>query len=263
MGRGRRTPERTPCQRSRSVGLGTRAALPPWVSLAPQPHRPRERLLAHGVQALADSDLLALVLGSGVRGRSAEALSAQLLSHMGGIGMLSRARVAELRAVAGIGSARAARVVAAFELGDRARRSERDSSPVVRGPQDVHESVRSRLIWLEQEVFLVLALDARNHVLDEIEVARGTLAGVEVHPREVFRPLIRRAAYSCVVVHNHPSGDPTPSQEDVDLTLRLAEAGAILGIAVLDHVVVARSGFVSLSDVLGGEGLHRDPGAEQ
>lgn len=152
----------------------------------------------------------------------------------------------------GIGAARAARVTAAFELGRRAIEvaSHRDT---VGHPDDVYRAVAPRLAGLTQEVFLVLGVDIRNGLLDIVEVARGTVAGVEVHPREVFRPLIRMAAAGAVVVHNHPSGDPTPSLEDVELTRRLREAGSLLGIPVIDHVVIGDRAYRSIVEWMGPE----------
>lgn len=217
--------------------------------------RPREELMTYGARQVSTLRLLSIVLGSGGPGRPVHALAASLLGEAGGIVPLSQAGVAELCAHDGIGEALATRLVASFQLGHRVLEASFPSTAVLRGPEDIYTRLRSRLVCLDQEVFVVLALDVRGRVLDEIEVARGTLSGVEVHPREVFRPLIRRSAYACVVAHNHPSGDPTPSVEDQVLTRRLYEVGRLVGIELLDHVVVAATGYSSMADLLHGEPL--------
>lgn len=217
--------------------------------MTPIHDRPRERILVYGADGASAADLLAVVLGTGTRNVSAEALAQRLLDHVGGVGRLARAPARELVAVAGIGEARAVRVVAAFELGRRGLASAR-AGDAVREAEDVYQRLRPRLAGLTQEVFVVVALDIRNQVIAELEVARGCLTGVEVHPREVFRPLVRLGAAACVVAHNHPSGDPTPSREDILLTEQLRAVGELIGIPLLDHVVVGADGFRSLFELV-------------
>ncbi len=195
-------------------------------------------------------ELLAVLLGTGSRGRTALALAHDLVTRTGGLAGLSSADPDELTAVPGIGTARAARLSAAFQLGLRAADAQSPEPESIHGAEHVYRRLRGRLAELPQELFIALALDARNAVVAELEVARGTLTGVEVHPRELFRPLIRLAAAAVVVVHNHPSGDPTPSPEDIELTQRLAAVGQLVGIPVLDHVVIARRGYRSLAEHL-------------
>jgi DNA repair protein RadC len=209
--------------------------------------RPRERLIAYGGERVTTEELLALVLGTGTRGRPATTVAADLLRATGGLPSLARAAPRELCAVPGVGAARASRVIAAFHLGRRALEATQPGQPI-RSAEEVYERLRTRMSGLTQEIFVVLALDIRNVVLDEIEVARGCLTGVEVHPREVFRPLIRQAAAAAVVAHNHPSGDPSPSPEDIALTHRLREVGDLVGIPLLDHVVIGSRGFVSIAE---------------
>jgi DNA repair protein RadC len=186
-----------------------------------------------------------------------------LLRETGGLVDLARANPRELARIHGIGTARAARLVAAFQLGKRALADQPDSKIIVKEAADVFRHLRPRLQGLAQEVFLVLALDARNVIMDEIEVARGSLTGVDVHPREVFRPLVRQAAAAAVVAHNHPSGDSQPSEEDIGLTHRLRVAGEILGIPILDHVIVAGEDFSSVAEVMGLECEHGWPVPEE
>jgi DNA repair protein RadC len=214
--------------------------------------RPRERLWRRGCTTSSDEELLAVLLGTGVRGHPALAVAADLLRATGGFGVLARASPRELAQITGIGAERAARIAAAFELGRRAVEHVQHRHNLSR-PDDVFHHVAPRLAGLAQEVFLVIGIDVRNALLEVVEVARGSVSGVEVHPREVFRPLVRMAAAAAVVVHNHPSGDPTPSQEDLDLTRRLREVGALVGIPILDHVVVGSQGFRSIAEWLGTE----------
>lgn len=222
------------------------------VSSTVERERPRERLLERGAEALASSELLAVVLGTGVAGRTAAQLGTCLLEHAGSLAALSRAGARELATVHGIGIARATRLAAAFQLGQRAIA---DPLPdlLVRGPHDIYRYLQPRLRGLLQEVFIVIALDARNAIVSHVEIARGSLTAVDVHPREVFRPLIRLAAAGAVVAHNHPSGDPGPSPEDVALTRRLRRAGVLLGIPLLDHVVIGAQGYASIGDLVGAE----------
>lgn len=215
------------------------------------PDLPRERLMAYGGQGVSTAELLAVILGTGTRGRSATTLAQHILLTVGGIVQLARATPGELVDMPGIGVARAARIAAAFHLGRRAMEATLPPADFMHDPKSLYERLRLRLSGLSQEIFLVVALDSRNAVIDEIEVARGCLTGVEVHPREVFRPLIRRAAAAAVVAHNHPSGDLRPSDEDASLTYRLHAAGQIVGIPVLDHVVIGATGYLSLFDELG------------
>jgi DNA repair protein RadC len=212
--------------------------------------RPRERLWRRGVHTIGDGELLAILLGTGVRGRPVEVLASTLLDATGGVAPLSRASPRELAQVLGIGVARAARITAAFELGRRALETEHRRDTLVR-PEDVYRCVAPRLAGLQQEVFLAIGLDVRNGLLDVVEVARGSVASVDVHPREVFRPLVRMAAAGTVVVHNHPSGDPTPSFEDVELTRRLRGAGEVIGIPLVDHVIVTDRQFRSVAEWIG------------
>jgi DNA repair protein RadC len=212
--------------------------------------RPRERMWQRGAHALADEDLIAAVLGTGVRSRSARAIAAALVEAAGGLAALSRASPRELAQVVGIGEAAAARIAAAFELGRRAVESAPHLQRLL-GPDDLARRLRPRVAGLQQEVFFAVGIDVRNRVLDIVEVARGTVHGVEVHPREVFRPLLRMAAAGGIVAHNHPSGDPSPSLEDVALTRRLREVGRIVGIPIVDHVIVGATASCSIAEELG------------
>lgn len=210
--------------------------------------RPRERLDRFGPEALSDAELLALVLRTGGLGRDAFDVARDLLDGHGGLRGLGRAAPRDLRGVRGVGPAKCASLLAALEIGRRVASRSLSPGEPIRSPLDLYHHFRTRLRDAAHEQFLVVLLDGRHRVLRSEPVSRGTLTASLVHPREVFRPAIRDAAAAVVLVHNHPSGDPTPSREDREITARLVRAGEILGIRVLDHVVVAEGGYRSLRE---------------
>jgi DNA repair protein RadC len=212
--------------------------------------RPRERLWQRGLAAVGDEELLAIVIGNGTKDRPVATVAAELVHTTGGMVAVSRASPRELAQVSGVGAANAARIAAAFELGRRAIESEARRE-ILSHAEDVYRIVEPRVAGLQQELFLAIGVDIRNGLLDVVEVARGSVYGVDVHPREVFRPLLRMAAAGAVLVHNHPSGDPSPSPEDVALTRRLRAVGDLIGIPVVDHVVIGSHGFRSVMEWLG------------
>ena len=205
----------------------------------------RERLLSRGAEALDDAELLALLLRTGTRGRPVHAIARELLGDEGLLGV-ARRLPAELVRHPGVGPAKAASVIAALEVGRRLAERRLENGDVIRGPEDVFRHFHARLRHLPHEQFHLLLLDGRHRVLRDIMASRGTLTASLVHPREVFRPALREGAAALVVVHNHPSGDPGPSHEDREVTRRLVQAGALLGVPLLDHVVVAERGWMSL-----------------
>ncbi|MEB2344098.1 MAG: DNA repair protein RadC [Deltaproteobacteria bacterium] len=209
---------------------------------------PRERLAALGPEALSDAELIALLLRTGDGRRDALALGARLLQRYGGLAGLAVGSASELAREEGMGPAKSATLVAALELGRRIAARRLRSGEPVRGPADVFRHFHARLRDARCERFLLLLLDGRHRMLREVAISQGTLTASLVHPREVFRPALREAAAAVVLVHNHPSGDPTPSREDQEITRRLAEAGDLLGIPVVDHVVVAERGYASLRE---------------
>ena len=213
--------------------------------------RPRERLWRCGAHALGDAELISVVLGTGVRDCPALELAGALVRAVGGISPLSRASPHELAQFNGIGPARGARLSASFELGRRAVEVVQHRR-TLNSAGDVYRCVASRLAGVSQELFFVIGVDVRNGVLDVVEVARGGIAHVEVHPREVFRPLVRMAAAGGLLVHNHPSGDPVPSPQDCAMTLRLREVGRLLGIPIVDHVVIGGRSYRSIAEWMGG-----------
>jgi DNA repair protein RadC len=223
-----------------------RVSMPVLLALAPE-DRPRERLLARGPSAVSDAELLAVLLGSGRQGQNVVEIAHELLARSGDLRALADSPESELRSLPGVGPARAAILQAAVELGRRVTGCRPERGRFLGNAADVWTHYRARLESSPVEEFWMLALDARHRVLQETCVARGSLTGVEVHPRDVFRSLIRCGAASVVFCHNHPSGDPSPSRQDLELTSRLRQVGELCGIAVLDHVIVANDGFVSLA----------------
>jgi DNA repair protein RadC len=224
---------------------------PPLAGELPSPPLlARERLWQFGSDRVSDDELVAILLGTGMRGRSVWEVAADVMRNAGGLSALSRATPQELIHTSGMGACRAVRVVAAFELGRRALFQQAHAQPI-RGPEDIARMLMRRFSGMAQECFIVIGVDVRNQLVAEVEVARGTLVAVEVHPREVFRPLIRMSAAGAIVAHNHPSGDPTPSSEDLELTRRLREVGEMIGIPIIDHVVVAGSRFRSINEWVG------------
>lgn len=215
----------------------------------PLPERPRERLRMVGAGALASRELLAILVGSGTGGRSAVDVASELLrTSDGSLRRLAGHAPADLQATAGIGPAVAARIAAALELGRRLGRESAEERPRIRGPADVHDLCAPTMRDLKQEEFHVLLLTTQHAVSRQIVVTRGVLDASVVHPREVFRTAISECAAAVILVHNHPSGDPTPSPEDREVTRQLVEAGRLVGIPVLDHVVVGDDRYLSFSE---------------
>ncbi len=213
----------------------------------PVSERPRERLQKLGVAALSAQELLALILGRGIAGESVMVTAQRLLSQFGSLKGTASASVEELSQVRGIGTAKAAQIKAAFELANRLEGyAEAGQKPVVKTPEDVAGLVRGRLKDKRKEHFLALLLDTRSQVIKVAEISVGSLDTSIVHPREVFQEAISASAASVIFVHNHPSGDTTPSEDDIGLTKRLAEAGEIVGIDVLDHVIIGAKSYLSL-----------------
>jgi DNA repair protein RadC len=220
----------------------------PAISEWPEAERPRERLYWRGGEALADAELLAIQLGSGVRGRTAVDLAREMLVEYGSLSGLSGRDVGELARIKGVGRAKAIRLAAAFELTRRLRARVPAARTVLSSPTDVYTAFGPLMEELGREVFRVALLDAQNGLLRDVIVSEGTLSASLVHPREVFKPAILEPAASVILLHNHPSGDPTPSREDVRLTRQLAECAKLLDLRIHDHVIIGRGHFTSLAE---------------
>ncbi|MBI5542761.1 MAG: DNA repair protein RadC [Deltaproteobacteria bacterium] len=213
----------------------------------PSYERPRERLLSQGGGALSDAELLATLLGSGTRGTSALDVARELMATYGDLPALGRAEIADLARLRGVGKAKACAVAAALEIGRRAQKPRRER-PAMRVSADVFAFYGPRMAHLTREVFHVMCLDTKNRLLRDARVVEGGLSSCSVLPREVYAPALREGAAAVVFVHNHPSGDPAPSPDDLSLTTRLKQAGKVLGINPLDHVIIGEGRYVSLVD---------------
>ena len=213
----------------------------------PRSERPRERLLKLGSESLSAQEILALILGRGTKGESVMVTSQKLLSRFGSLKGVANASVEELREIRGIGLAKAAQIKAALELSKRLEADVSEKSrPILKSPEDVAALVRSQLKGKKREHFLVACLDTRNRLINCRPVSVGSLDTSIVHPREAFKEAVSCSAAAVIFVHNHPSGDPEPSREDIELTRRLAKAGEIIGIDVLDHIIVCDESYLSL-----------------
>lgn len=213
----------------------------------PEEERPRERLVQFGEQALSAQELLQLILGRGVAGESVAVMAQKLLSRFGNLQQLSEASIEELSSIKGIGLAKAAQIKAAFEIGRRlSTQAPAYKSKELTNPEKVYRLIKSKLKDYHREHFYIIALNSRNHSIAEVSV--GSLNASVVHPREVFAEAIKSKAASVVFAHNHPSGDPEPSEDDLVITKKLVESGKILGIGVVDHIIVAKDKFFSFKN---------------
>ncbi len=210
--------------------------------------RPRERLLHAGPRALNNAELLAIVLRTGRPGENVVHLAQRLLTTFGGLGGLVRATTEELCQVPGLGQAKATQVKAALELGRRLLVEAPRERPTITTPEDAANLVLADMGWLEHEELRVMLLDTRNRVQRVLTLYQGNVNTTVVRIGEIFRAAVRDNSSGLILVHNHPSGDPSPSPEDVRITAKVVEAGALLGIQVLDHLVIGRNRFVSLKE---------------
>lgn len=223
-----------------------RAEYRPTIREMPSEVRPRERLKQSGPGALSNGELLAILLRVGVQGENVLELSGRLLTQWGGLAGLARVSFAELCAAHGMGEAKACQVKAALELGVRLAAALPEERPEINRPDDVANLLKTEMSLLEQESLRVVLLNTKNRVMGIREVYRGNVNSAQVRPAEVFRDAVRENCLSLVVVHNHPSGDPTPSSDDVAVTRDLIAAGRLLDIELLDHLVIAGGAFVSM-----------------
>ncbi|EGQ22620.1 RadC family protein [Sporosarcina newyorkensis] len=210
--------------------------------------RPRERLIREGAGSLSNQELMAILLRSGTRSESVLVLANRVLSTLDRLQDLKELTVEEMTEIKGIGEAKAVQLLAAAELGKRLYRTAPQDRYKIRSPEDAANYLMTDMSSLNQEHFVALFLNVKNEVLHKQTIFIGSLNSSIVHPREVFREAFKRSAASMIISHNHPSGDTTPSREDIEVTKRLMEAGAIMGIDVLDHIIIGDQKFISLKD---------------
>ncbi len=211
----------------------------------PEDERPRERLLKEGTDALAISELLAILLGTGTKGKSVIQLAQEILIRFRGIDGLLDASIPELMEIKGIGKAKAILLKAAFGI---ARKASRKQLGLIESSIQAYEMVKNEISHYKQEVLIVILRDVRGRAIHQEKVSVGTLSEVLVHPREVFYPAVRYKAHSLIIAHNHPSGDPTPSNVDLELTRLLMHSSRVMGIGLDDHLIIGSDSFVSLKE---------------
>jgi len=214
----------------------------------PEDIRPRERLLQKGAVALNSSELLAILLGTGNKKETAVDMANRLLHHCGGLKALANISIEELSSFKGIGLAKSAQIKAAIELGHRIYKEVNIAKPKITNPLDVVDLVMD-MQFLEKEHFRLISLNTKNHVVGIDDIFIGSLNSSIVHPREVFKKALEKNAASVILVHNHPSGDPEPSRDDIQATGRLVKAGEILGVEVLDHIIIGTNRYKSLKEL--------------
>ncbi len=216
----------------------------------PEEDRPREKLLDKGAEALTDAELLAIILrtGNASTGESALDHARLLLKQFGSLKGIDGAPIGELKAIKGIGPAKMAQLKAGLEIGRRLGQIKWEAGRSLRSSEDVFRHFRERLEKEKREIFYVVLLTNKNRKIREVKVSEGSLTASLVHPREVYNPVIRESAAAVIFVHNHPSGDPAPSPEDLEITRRLKKVGEVMGIRVLDHVVIGHDRYFSFSD---------------
>ncbi len=210
--------------------------------------KPREKFLSKGGDNLSDAELLSIFIRTGTRDKTAFDLGKELANKFGNLRGLSQASINEIAAIKGIGDSKAVTIKAALELGLRLANTKSFIGNKFKRSSDVFDYFRYRFRDKKQEHFTILLLDNKNKILKETLVSKGTLSSSVVHPREVFNPAIKESAASMILVHNHPSGEPTPSKDDIDLTKRLIETGKVVGIRVLDHIIIGNDCYLSMAD---------------
>ena len=214
----------------------------------PVEERPRERLIRHGAERLANKELLAILLRTGNRRESALALAERLLARFGSLPELATTSYEELLTVNGIGPAKATDIIAAFELARRLGESHMEFQGVVNNPKDAAQLVLGELSRADKEHFMIIMLNTKHRVIAKKVISIGHLQASLVHPREMFKEAIRRSSAAVILVHNHPSGDLTPSRDDIATTERLKEVGDMIGIDVLDHIIIGDNRYLSFRE---------------
>lgn len=212
----------------------------------PEDERPRERLLKKGADIMSDAQLIAIILRTGGHGKSAMDMAMELIEKFGSLKKMEQASLSEICSLKGIGRAKAAQLRASLELGKRLLNDTGGKGPAFSAGKDVYAYFRPRFSGLKKEVFHCAMLDVKNRLIRDSRISEGTLTSSLIHPREAFREAIKESAASVIFVHNHPSGDPQPSREDILITGKLESAGETVGIRVLDHIIIGDSEYTSM-----------------
>nr|WP_330397033.1 DNA repair protein RadC [Anaerovirgula multivorans] len=215
----------------------------------PECERPREKLLTHGVNALSNAELLAIILSTGTKEMSAIDLANHIIhSSKEGLRVLTNCTIEELSLTKGVGLAKSSQIIAAIELGKRIALTSKANNYKIKSPDDVSHLLMEEMRYLKKEFFNIILLNTKNEVIAVENISIGSVNASIVHPREVFVRAIKRTSSSIILVHNHPSGDPDPSKEDINITKRLVEAGKVIGIEVLDHIIIGDNVYSSLKE---------------
>lgn len=217
------------------------------VSNIPKEYKPREKLLKYGSNFLTDEELLAIILRTGNKEENVLELSKRILNEIGGIHGLLNCSVEEFMTIKGIKSAKATQILSVCEIYKRLSKP-KDKRLKVRKPSDIISLIMTDIFFMEQEIFMVITLNSKNNVLSKKEIFKGSLNSSLVHPREVFKEALKNSAASIIICHNHPSGDPCPSKEDINVTKRIKECGNIMGIELLDHIIIGDNNYISLKE---------------
>ena len=215
----------------------------------PEYEKPKEKLLTYGAETLSNSELLSIIIGTGIKGKSAVELSSRILRKFNDLDGILDAEYNDIISIDGIKSGKASQIMALSELFKRFRTLKAGRKDIkVTSPKDLADLLMGEMSYLNQEVLKVVTLSTKNIIIEAIDVFKGSLNNSIVHPREIFKRAISNHSASVIICHNHPSGDPTPSREDINITLRIKECGKIIGIPLIDHIIIGNNKFVSLKE---------------
>jgi len=220
----------------------------PTIKDLPAEERPRERFYKLGPQALSNTELLAIIIQSGTHRETALDLSEKLMSWSGGLTELSKSSIEELTEIRGIGRVKAISLLAALELSKRFVTIESEVRPKITSPVDVANLIMQEMRFLDKEYFRIILLNTRSEILKMVNISVGSLDSSIVHPREVFKAALKSSAKAVILVHNHPSGNPQPSSEDIKITKRLIKVGELLGVQIIDHIIIGDKNYISLKE---------------
>lgn len=220
-----------------------------YIRNMPENEKPKEKLLTYGAETLSNSELLSIIIGSGIKGENAIELSSRILNELNDLDGILTAEYNDIVSISGIKSGKASQIMALSELFKRFRTLKAGRKDLkITSPKDLADLLMGEMGYLNQEVLKVITLSTKNVIIESKDVFRGSLNNSIVHPREIFKRAISNHGASIIICHNHPSGDPTPSKDDINITLRIKECGRIIGIPLIDHIIIGNNKFVSLKE---------------